>query len=82
MSFAIQSIFCSLHQWHEGAAQTETKAGGILGGFTHYCADSETLCLEVVALEAIRLCVQLSLAEMQFEHGDPLSHPICTAKAN
>ena len=44
---------------------------------THYCVDISTLCLGVVAFDAIVLWVQLSLAVMQFEQGDALSQPIC-----
>lgn len=37
---------------------------------THYCVDKETLWRDGVALDAIVLCVQSSLAAVQFEHGD------------
>jgi hypothetical protein len=34
-----------------------------------------TLCLGATELDATALCVQLSLVDVQFEQGDPLSQP-------
>jgi hypothetical protein len=34
-----------------------------------------TLCLGAAKLDAMALWVQLSLVDMQFEQGDPLSQP-------
>lgn len=47
---------------------------------THYCVEINTLCFGGVALTATALWVQASLAETQFQHGDPLSHPIYTIR--